>query len=319
MVEVSNLKKRYGKNLALKGISFSVNVGEIVGFLGPNGAGKSTAMNIISGYISSSYGTVTIEGHDILSDAENAKKEIGYLPEQVPLYPDMTVDEYLSFIYELKKCDLNRKRHLDEICSAVKIEDVRSRLIKNLSKGYKQRVGIAQALVGNPKIIILDEPTVGLDPKQIVEVRNLIRILGRDHAVILSTHILSEVQAVCDRMIIINNGEIIADEPTEDISNLVGHARRVRATLCGPVKEIENSLRSLDGVVTVQTLAAREADACEYVIECAEGRDIRRDIFDLACRSGWALIGLENMGMKLEDVFLSLTKRGAKKKNGGKA
>lgn len=317
MIEVKDLRKSYGKKEALKGVSFNVNVGEIVGFLGPNGAGKSTAMNIIAGYLSSNGGSVSIDGHDILSDAENAKKNLGYLPEAVPLYPDMTVDEYLSFIFELKKCAFNKKEHLNEICNAVKITDVRSRLIKNISKGYKQRVGIAQALIGDPKLIILDEPTVGLDPKQIVEIRNLIRILGHDHAVILSTHILSEVQAVCDRTIIIKNGKIVANEPTDDISNLVGGARRLKATVMGDAESVEKAFLLIEGVVKVTRLASKDAQCNDYIVECDKGVDARRNIFDTVCNNRWVLLGLENLGMKLEDVFLALTDRKKKKSSAG--
>ena len=218
MIKISHLVKNYGNFCAVDDISFEVAKGEVVGFLGPNGAGKSTTMNMVTGYLSSTSGTVTIGGVDILDDPLNAKRLIGYLPEQPPLYPDMTVAEYLSFAYDLKGCTFNREKHIGEICDVVKITDVKNRLIKNLSKGYKQRVGIAQALVGNPPVIIFDEPTIGLDPKQIIEIRNLIRTLGKEHTVILSTHILQEVQAVCDRIVIINKGKIVADELTENIS-----------------------------------------------------------------------------------------------------
>ena len=211
MIEVSGLVKVYGTNLALDNISFTANEREIVGFLGPNGAGKSTCMNIMTGYLSSNAGTVKIGGVDISEKPDEAKKMIGFLPEQPPVYGDMTVIEYLDFVYDLKGCKYNRKKHLDEICKVTRVSDVKNRLIKNLSKGYRQRVGIAQALVGNPKVLIFDEPTVGLDPKQIIEVRNLIRTLGREHTVILSTHILSEVQSVADRIIIINEGKRLAD------------------------------------------------------------------------------------------------------------
>ena len=215
MIKIENLTKRYGNKYALSGISFEVNKGEIVGFLGPNGAGKSTTMNILTGFLSFTDGKVEINGLDILDYPDEAKKNIGYLPEQPPLYLDMTVSEYLNFIYDLKGCKLNRKKHIAEIIEVVRLTDVRGRLIGNLSKGYRQRVGIGQALVGNPQVIILDEPTVGLDPRQVVEIRNLIRTLGLDHTVILSTHILSEVQAVCDRVIIINKGKIVADRKTD--------------------------------------------------------------------------------------------------------
>ena len=212
MIKIEHLVKNYGTNCAVDDISFEIKKGEIVGFLGPNGAGKSTTMNILTGFLSSTTGIVEVAGVNVLDDPMEAKRHIGYLPEQPPLYLDMTVEEYLIFVYNLKGCKLNRTKHLEEICEVVKIKDVYKRLIKNLSKGYRQRVGIAQALIGNPEIIIFDEPTVGLDPKQIIEVRNLLRNLGKDHTVILSTHILQEVQAVCDRIIIINKGKIVADE-----------------------------------------------------------------------------------------------------------
>jgi RND family efflux transporter MFP subunit len=227
VLEINNLVKRYGSKFAVDDISFSVGDGEIVGFLGPNGAGKSTTMNILTGYLSATSGNVLIDGIDIAEEPTKAKKLIGYLPEQPPLYMDMTVLEYLNFVFDLKGCQENKKLHIKEICEVTKISDVKKRLIKNLSKGYKQRVGIASALVGNPKFIILDEPTVGLDPKQIIEIRNLIRNLGKKHTVILSTHILPEVQAICDRVIIINNGKLIANEKTSQLNNIVGQSAKL--------------------------------------------------------------------------------------------
>ena len=211
MIEVKNLTKRYGNNVALDHVSFTVEDGTILGFLGPNGAGKSTTMNIVTGYLSATEGTVTISGHDILDEPNEARRLIGYLPELPPLYLDMTVKEYLDFMYDLKKVKLPREKHIREICALTKIQNVYKRLIGNLSKGYRQRVGIAQALLGNPPVLILDEPTVGLDPKQIIEIRNLIKNLGRNHTIILSSHILSEVQAVCERVIIINSGKLVAE------------------------------------------------------------------------------------------------------------
>ena len=199
MIKIEHLTKNYGSNLAVDDISFEVEKGETVGFLGPNGAGKSTTMNILTGYLSATEGKVSVAGIDLLSDPIGAKRLIGYLPEQPPVYLDMTVNEYLNFNYDLKGCTLDREAHLKEICDVVKISDVRKRVIRNLSKGYRQRVGVAQALIGNPPVIIFDEPTVGLDPKQIIEIRSLIRTLGKEHTVLLSTHILGEVQAVCDR------------------------------------------------------------------------------------------------------------------------
>jgi ABC-2 type transport system ATP-binding protein len=217
MIEVKNLTKSYNGNVAVDDISFTVGSGEILGFLGPNGAGKSTTMNILTGYISSTSGTAALDGIDILENPLAAKRKIGYLPEQPPVYLDMTVDEYLSFVYELKKSKLPKKAHLGEICELVKIADMRKRLIRNLSKGYRQRVGLAQALVGNPPILILDAPTVGLDPKQIIEIRSLVKKLGKNHTVILSSHILPEVQAVCDKVVIMNEGKIVADGTLESL------------------------------------------------------------------------------------------------------
>ena len=308
MIKAENIVKKYGDKYAVNNISFTVGDKEIVGFLGPNGAGKSTTMNILTGYLSSTSGRVEIDGHDILDDTAKAKKLIGYLPEIPPLYMDMTVSEYLNFIYDLKGCTLNRKKHLEEVAGVAKIEDVYNRLIKNLSRGYRQRVGIAQALVANPKVIILDEPTIGLDPKQIIEVRNLIRTLGRDHSVILSTHILSEVQAVCDRLLIINKGRIVADKPTEEITTAFSGARRIQAKICGPSKEILQALKTLPGVSKVQALSEHELDSTTFIIESEPGVDIRKPLFNLLSRSNWPLIGMEQLGMKLEDVFILLTR-----------
>ena len=309
MIKIEHLIKNYGSNLAVDDISFSIESGETVGFLGPNGAGKSTTMNILTGYLSGTSGKVSIDGIDILTDPLGAKKLIGYLPEQPPLYLDMTVDEYLNFNYDLKGCTLPRRPHLAEICEVVKISDVRKRLIKNLSKGYRQRVGIAQALIGNPKVIIFDEPTVGLDPKQIIEIRSLIRTLGKDHTVILSTHILQEVQAVCDRIIIINKGKIVADEKTENITRVTENNRRFNAKICGPQKDIVAMLRATPGITYAEALAEKDGDAHTYLIESEYGVDIRKKLFFSLSERGWALIGLEALGMNLEDIFISVVDR----------
>ena len=242
MIEVKNLTKQYGSNLALNHISFSLEEGTILGFLGPNGAGKSTTMNIITGYISPTEGSITVDGFDTLENPLEAKKRIGYLPEIPPLYTDMTVKEYLNFMYDLKKVKLPRKEHIEEICSLVKIDDVYHRLIANLSKGYRQRVGIAQALLGNPPVLILDEPTVGLDPKQIIEIRNLIKGLGRKHTVILSSHILSEVQAVCERVIVINRGSIVADGTPDSLAHSLSNENRLLLRLEGEEEPIKYAL-----------------------------------------------------------------------------
>lgn len=318
MIKIEHLVKNYGNFCAVDDISFEVEESEIVGFLGPNGAGKSTTMNMLTGYLSSSAGTISVAGTDILEKPLEAKKKIGYLPEQPPLYLDMTVDEYLNFAYELKDCKYDRKKHLDEICEVVKISDMRSRLIRNLSKGYKQRVGIAQALVSNPPVIIFDEPTIGLDPKQIIEIRNLIRNLGRNHTVILSTHILQEVQAVCDRIIIINKGKIVADERTENISRAFEGSRRFNVKICGPQREVLAMLREKPGIVYAEALAERDGDAYTYMIESAVGVDIRKNLFYSLAEKNWPLVGMEALGMSLEDIFISIVDKSEEKKTARK-
>ena len=309
MIRAENLVKRYGANYALNDISFEIKEGEIVGLLGPNGAGKSTAMNILTGYLSTTSGAAYINGINILEDPLGAKKLIGFLPEQPPIYPDMTVIEFLRFVYELKACELDRDEHLESILSSVKLLDVKDRLIKNLSKGYKQRVGIAQALVGDPKVIIFDEPTVGLDPKQILEVRNLIRMLGRKHTVILSTHILAEVQAVCERVIIINKGKIIANERTEDLTKTIEDGYHYRVKICGPEKEVAAALESVRGVKRVVATGEREADSYAFLVESDRGVDARKPIFNLCAQKNWPIIGLMPSGTDLESIFIRLVDR----------
>lgn len=306
MIKIEHLVKNYGGICAVDDISFEIGKGEIVGFLGQNGAGKSTTMNVLAGYLSSTSGEVSVNGVNVLDDPLEAKRHIGYLPEQPPLYLDMTVEEYLSFGYDLKHCTMNKVKHLEEICEVVKIKDVSKRLIKNLSKGYRQRVGIAQALVGNPEVMIFDEPTVGLDPKQVIEIRNLIRTLGRDHTVILSTHILQEVQAVCDRIIIINKGKIVADEKTENINRAVQSNRRFTVKICGPQREVLAMLKSKSGIVYAECLPERDGEAYTYAIESSPGIDIRKSLFFSLAEKGWAMIGLEAVGMSIEDIFISI-------------
>ena len=310
MIKAENLVKRYGTNYALSDVSFEIGEGEIVGLLGPNGAGKSTAMNILTGYLSSTSGAAYVNGINILENPIEAKKFIGFLPEQPPIYPDMTVLEYLNFVYELKATTLSREEHLDEIISVVKLSDVKDRLIKNLSKGYKQRVGIAQALIGDPKVIIFDEPTVGLDPKQILEVRNLIRTLGKRHTVILSTHILAEVQAVCERVIIINKGRIIADARTEDITRTIEDGYCYEARICGPAAAaVVPALKKISGVKNAEPSGGRDGDAAIINIETVGGTDVRRAIFNTCVQGGWPLIGLAPVGTDLESVFIRLVDR----------
>jgi len=309
MIEINHLVKNYGSKFAVDDISFKVGEGEIVGFLGPNGAGKSTTMNILTGYLSSTSGEAKVGGIDILENPDEAKKLIGFLPEQPPLYVDMTVNEYLNFVYEIKSCKLNRAKHLEEVRKVTKIDDVKNRLIRNLSKGYRQRVGIAQALVGNPPVIIFDEPTVGLDPKQIIEIRNLIRSLGKNHTVILSTHILSEVQSVCDRIVIINEGKIIADEKTENITQVVEDNRRYAVKVAGPQREVAAALRQIPGVLSVEITGERELDSYVYRVEAEKGVDVRKPVFWAMAENNWPITGLETLGMNLEEVFTRIIDR----------
>ena len=312
MIKVQNLVKRYGSNYAVNDVSFEIGEGEIVGLLGPNGAGKSTTMNILTGYLSSTSGEVYINGVDILDNPIEAKKNIGFLPEQPPLYPEMTVLEFLNFVYELKGCELEREPHIEEIISVTKLAEVKDRLIRNLSKGNKQRVGIAQALIGDPKVVIFDEPTIGLDPKQIIAVRNLLRTLAKRHTVVLSTHILAEVQAVCERVIIINKGKIIADERTEDIVKTIEDGYRYKVKICGPGKDVEAALKRVNGVKSVDATGERDLDSYAYVIESEKNVDIRKPVFNLCVKSGWSLIGMEPHGTDLETVFIRLVDRSDK-------
>jgi ABC-2 type transport system ATP-binding protein len=306
MIEILSVSKSFGDKKAVSNLSFNVVEGEILGFLGPNGAGKSTTMNIITGYLSATEGTARIDGVDILENPIEAKRKIGFLPEIPPLYPEMTVKEFLRFVYELKDCRFPREQHLKEICDVVKIGDVYNRMIRNLSKGYRQRVGIAQALIGNPKVLIFDEPTIGLDPKQIIEIRNLIKMLGREHTVILSTHILPEVQAVCDRIVVINKGKLVANEKTEDLITAVEGTRKLMAKIVGPETEVLKMLKGTSGIRYAEALGKRDTDSISYIIESEEKVDIRKTLFFNLAKSGWPLVGLEGMELNLEDIFIRL-------------
>lgn len=307
MIEVSHLTKRYGDKFAVNDISFNVNEGEIVGFLGPNGAGKSTTMNIIAGYLSSNDGNVKVAGFDVLENPIEAKKHLGYLPEQPPLYLDMTVKEYLNFIYDLKGTKLKKKPHIDEICELIKITDVYERVIKNLSKGYRQRVGLAQVLIGNPEVLILDEPTVGLDPKQIIEIRSLIKHLGKKHTVILSSHILPEIQSICERIIIINDGHIVADDTALKLSNSLSEDHRIIARIAGPVDAVYHNIADIKGVHTVTNLGVKEEGTADFSIETTNNVDIRKQLFNILADKKWPIMSLETGAMTLEDIFLKLT------------
>ena len=307
MIEVRNLTKNYGPKTAVNNISFKAEEGQVLGFLGPNGAGKSTTMNILTGYISSTEGQAFINGVDILEDPIKAKSFIGYLPEQPPLYYDMTVDEYLNFVYRLKKCTLPKVSHLNEICDIVKLNDVRKRLIKNLSKGYKQRVGFAQALVGNPKVLILDEPTVGLDPKQIIEIRTLIKKLGKNHTIILSSHILPEVQAVCDRIVVINKGRIVADDNADALARNLSADHKLILHIEGGSEEIKKLLSSVPDVERVFVGRQIDEKVFEYHLEAKEGVDVRREIFKKLAGRNYPILMMRSSELSLEEVFLKLT------------
>jgi len=313
MIEVRHLVKQYGVHKAVDDISFSANEGEILGFLGPNGAGKSTTMNIITGYLSATDGQVTVNGYDVLEDPDNAKRCIGYLPELPPLYMDMTVKEYLAFMYDLKKCKLPKDKHLAEICKLVKIDHVYGRLIKNLSKGYRQRVGFAQALIGDPQVLILDEPTVGLDPTQIMEMRTLIKRLGKHHTVILSSHILSEIESVCDRIVIIANGRIVADDTADNLAQAYSADRRLFVTVDGPYREVEALLAALPGVEAVDVIADRGERVREYALSVARGEDVRYALFERLADRQWPLLGCTTKAMSLEEIFMMLTQQTGRK------
>lgn len=307
MIEVSNLTKRYGDKLAVDHLTFTINEGEIVGFLGPNGAGKSTTMNMITGYLSATEGSAKIDGIDILEHPIEAKRKIGYLPELPPLYLDMTAEEQLNFVFELRGLKEDRKRMIDEACALVRISHVRNRLIRNLSKGYRQRVGMAQALLGSPEVLILDEPTVGLDPKQITEIRSVIKDLGKKHTIILSSHILSEVAAVCDRVLVINRGKLVADDHPDQLARRLSGDRKLTIRVAGPKTEVTKTIKGLNGILSCEVLESREEGAWDFNIESQPNVDIRKPLFyELAAKS-YPILQLKPMDLSLEEIFLQLT------------
>ena len=308
MIELKHVTKRYGAKCAVNDISFTFNKGEVLGFLGRNGAGKSTTMNMITGYISASEGQILLDGMDVLEQPREVKRRIGYLPEQPPLYMDMTVEEYLKFVCDIKEVrKKSQKAHLDDLYNLVRITDVRHRLIKNLSKGYKQRVGVAQALVGNPDVVIMDEPTVGLDPKQIIEIRKLISGLGENHTVVLSSHILHEVADVCDRVVIINNGKIVAQDSLANLTNGIGEGIRMIVRIVGPEKPVTRLLRDVPGVKYVESMGVKEANSMDYLVESDAKTDVRRPLVNAVLAAGYSLLMLKPMDVTLEDIFLQLT------------
>ena len=311
MIEIKNLTKRYGQIRAVDDISLTIKKGEILGFLGPNGAGKSTTMNILTGYISATSGSVSVGGYDIMDSPREAKRLIGYLPEQPPHYYDMTVNEYLRFICDLKSVPLKqRRRQLDEILYLVKIGDMRDRLIKNLSKGYKQRVGVAQALVGNPQVLVLDEPTVGLDPKQIIEIRKLIGALRHEHTIILSTHILQEVNAVCSTVAVINKGKLAASGSVSDFTAAEGTVSKFMISVVGGSgkSEIQKVLQNVDGVRRVDFVRV-DKDAFIFNVESEKKSDVRRGVFNALAHANMAEIELRPVGRTLEEIFIDIVSK----------
>jgi len=310
VIEIKNLVKKYGDKLAVDHISFSVKQGEILGLLGPNGAGKSTTMNILTGYLSATSGEVTIGGYDILDNPIEAKKKIGYLPELPPLYMDMTVSEYLNFVYDLKKADpKTKKKQLEEIMESVKITNVKDRLIANLSKGYKQRVGLAQAMVGNPEVLILDEPTVGLDPKQIIEIRDVIRGLGKHHTVILSSHILQEVQAVCERVVIINKGKVAAIDSPDNLAKTLSNDNKFSLRVVGDERTLLDILRPIRGIKYVKSLGRKEKGSIDFLVEAEPNVDVRPLIFTKLAAENMPILSMQAVDISLEDIFLEVTEK----------
>ena len=308
MIEVTNLTKKYGDHIAVDHLSFRVEKGQIYGFLGPNGAGKSTTMNIITGYLAATEGTVTIDGKDIQKDPEEAKRSIGYLPELPPLYVDMTVRDYLEFVAELKKVpNKERKQQIDEVMEMTQITDMQQRLIRNLSKGYRQRVGLAQAILGYPEVIILDEPTVGLDPKQIIEIRDLIRKLGENHTVILSSHILSEVSAVCDHIMIIAHGKLVASDSPENLQKLMSGSMELNLEVKGSAAAVKSALQEISQIDRIEENTEASKNVAKMKVISKENADIREQVFYALADAKLPILEMTHAEKSLEDIFLELT------------
>ncbi len=319
MIEVKHLVKKYGNHAAVNDLSFTVESGKIVGFLGPNGAGKSTTMNMITGYIAPTEGTVLVDGVDMNDDPEKAKKNIGYLPEIPPLYPDLRVREYLQFIAELKKVSRGeRAKQVHHIMNKTGTLDVSERLIRNLSKGYKQRVGLAAAMIGDPDILILDEPTVGLDPKQIIEMRDLIRELSQKHTILLSSHIMQEISAVCDEIIIINEGKMIAADTPGNLIQQMVEKNGIHLVAKGEREDIKNALRTVNGIRNVKYDEQNEAGTIGMTLYAMEGKDIREDIFYALAKADCPIYEIHPLAASLEDAFLALTGNGSRQYGGKK-
>ena len=306
MIEVQHLSKRYGPVTAVDDVSFRAESGEILGFLGPNGAGKTTTMRIITGYMPATEGTATVAGFDVFEQPLEAKRRTGYLPETPPLYPDMTVREYLTFVAKIKGVRKDIKGRVDDVMKRTWVSDMADRHCSKLSKGYKQRVGLAQALIHNPDVLVLDEPTAGLDPKQIIETRQLIRALAGNHTIVLSTHILPEVAQTCQKVVIINKGKIVAIDTPDALTERLRGAITVYLQAQGPVEDIQRALQTIRGVVRVH-LADQKDDIGVFEIDSEKGADVRRDLSTAVVRGGWGLLELRPVRVSLEEIFLSLT------------
>ncbi len=325
MIKVENVTKKYGGHVAVNNISFTVNDGEIVGFLGPNGAGKTTTMNMITGFIETSDGNIEINGFDVSKKAKKAKREIGYMPETTPLYSDLTPKEFIKYMAELKGVSSKtRREEVQRILKEVNLEDVQNKLIRNLSRGYKQRVSLAGALVGNPKVLILDEPTVGLDPKQVIQIRNLIKSLGKDHTIILSSHILSEVSQICEKVIIINKGNLVAIDTPENLENKVKEENSLLVTVEDKKEKIEEVTKGMRDIKTIKLIKKLPDGTKQYSVISKDNRDIRKDIFETFAKNEITIFELKKSEATLEDAFINLidkekstekneTKKGGKK------
>lgn len=308
MIQVDGLIKKYGNHTAVDNLSFTVEKGQIYGFLGPNGAGKSTTMNIMTGYIAANSGTVKINDYDILKEPEKAKQCIGYLPEIPPLYTDMTVREYLLFVAELKKVPKKERRdHVEEIVKKMQLAEVENRLIKNISKGYKQRVGLAQAMIGDPEVLVLDEPMVGLDPKQIIEMRDLIKGLAKEHTIILSSHILSEVSAVCDHIMIISNGKLSASGSPQELQEMMHVKAEIEVTVLGTMDHAREVMKSMNKVESYEIESANEDNAVRIRVNAVNNADIRKELSIALAEAELPILSLNRLEKSLEDIFLKLT------------
>ncbi len=306
MIEAIGLVKAYGDHIAVDHLDFTVEKGQILGFLGPNGAGKSTTMNMLTGYISATEGTILVNGYDMLEEPELAKKSIGYLPEQPPVYPDMTVTEYLKFVTELKKVPKkDREQEVERVIEVTQLKEMRGRLIQHLSKGYRQRVGIAQALVGNPEVIILDEPTVGLDPKQIIEIRDLMKALAKEHTVLLSSHIMQEISAVCDHIMIISHGKLVLSGTPEELQRQANQGENIELEAIATKEQVTAMLERLEGVTEIVELPAESENS--YAVSVKSMVDLREKLFTMFAEAKLPLLKLVRTTKTLEDIFLEAT------------